>query len=223
MPLRLPTGRGARLWFLALICLCAGIDARAQGAFANPAAPASGVIYVVRRGWHVDVGFAADTLEPPLERIARAFPGAKYLIFGFGDRHYLLARNGHGSGSVAAVWPGRALILVTALRSSPEAAFGAAHVIAVGATPQRLHAAQDFVARAIDGDGTSAGETPPVLAPGPYEGSEFFSARARYSAFHTCNTWVAEALQSAGFQIRSTGVIFAGQLWRRTRRAAAAG
>ena len=28
------------------------------------------VIYVVRRGWHIDVGFAASDLRPPLSALA---------------------------------------------------------------------------------------------------------------------------------------------------------
>jgi Protein of unknown function (DUF2459) len=54
--------------------------------------------------------------------------------------------------------------------------------------------------------------------PGPYDDSVYFLAVARYSALHTCNTWGAEALRSAGFRVHTAGVIFAGQLWSQAKR-----
>jgi Protein of unknown function (DUF2459) len=63
---------------------------------------------------------------------------------------------------------------------------------------------------------------PGTYAPGPYPGSGYFNAVPRYSAFHTCNTWAAEALKAAGLPVRSRGVALAGQLWRQSRRLDAA-
>ena len=65
----------------------------------------STVIYVVRRGWHIDVGFAAADIQPPLNSVAGQFPGVQYLFFGFGDRHYLLAKDRNASVSLGALWP----------------------------------------------------------------------------------------------------------------------
>lgn len=51
------------------------------------------MIFVARRRWHVDVGFAAADLGAPLDALAAQFPGVKYLFFGFGDRRYLMAKH----------------------------------------------------------------------------------------------------------------------------------
>ena len=59
-----------------------------------------------------------------------------------------------------------------------------------------------------------------VYQNGPYENSLYFLASSKYSAFHTCNTWGAEALHMAGLPIHSAGVIFAGQLWSQVERQA---
>jgi hypothetical protein len=56
-------------------------------------------------------------------------------------------------------------------------------------------------------------ETVSVYQNGPYEDSLYFQATPKYSAFHTCNTWAAEALRIAGLPVHSGGVIFSGQLW----------
>jgi hypothetical protein len=202
-------------------------------------------IYVVRRKWHIDVGFAASDLGPPLASadgkepigsaddrkppgsadqrnplgsaddmrplaFARAeFPAANYMFFGFGDRHYLLAKHHNAPVLSGALWPGPALILLTALQGTPAAAFGDSHVIELQLSAPHARAVQSFIRGSISN-----------LAPyakGPYEGSLYFAASTRYSAFHTCNTWAAEALQAGDVPVRSRGVIFASQLWSPVR------
>jgi Protein of unknown function (DUF2459) len=171
-------------------------------------APAT--LYLVRRRWHIDVGFAADALREPLAGVARQFPGSRYVLFGFGDRHYLLAKR-HDARVLAALWPGPALILVTALSNSPQQAFGATEVIELPLAPEQSQALQEFIEHSLS---RSAAGTLEPAAPGPYEGSMFFAAVPRYSAMHTCITWAAEALRAGGFPVRSRFVLVAGQLWR---------
>jgi hypothetical protein len=171
---------------------------------------AGAAVYVVRRGWHVDVGFAAVQLAPPLDALEAEFPGAKYLFFGFGDRRYLMAKHRNTPAMLAALWPGDGLLLVTALAADPAQAFGAGHVIEVKVSTVQMLAAQDFIWGSLT-DSAS-------VARGPYPGSAYFGARAEYSAFHTCNTWVAEVLLNAGLPVTSRGVLFAGQIWRQVRR-----
>ena len=170
----------------------------------------SAVIYVARRGWHIDVGFAAADLAPPLAAVAAEFPAVKSLFFGFGDERYFKSKNRNAPVLLAALWPGRGLILATGLTSTPQAAFGASQVVALHVTPRQAYDAQAFI-------GKSLAEDRPA-ATGPYEGSLYFNATAKYSALHTCNTWAAEALAAAALPIHSAGVVFAGQLWRQVRR-----
>jgi hypothetical protein len=205
-------------WLAALLVAAPGSGI----AQSSPAAQDAAVIYVVRRGWHVDVGFAAADLRPPLTSVLSEFPGAQYLIFGFGDRRYLLAKHHHASGLLAALWPGRGMVLVTGLISAPPAAFGKRQVAALRVTPRQASDAQAFVWHSLEKqseeDKQSEDGSVKSYAPGPYEGSVFFEAIPKYSAFHTCNTWAAEALAASTLPIRSAGVVFAGQIWREVRR-----
>lgn len=50
-------------------------------------------VYVIDRGWHTEIGLPATALDGRLAALAADFPGARFLTFGFGDRHYLLARD----------------------------------------------------------------------------------------------------------------------------------
>ena len=199
--------RGRSYLLTSLLVLLCAAPAAAGGADAQRS-----VIYVVRRGWHLDIGFAAAELQPPLTAVAAKFPGARFVFFGFGDRHYLEAKHHTPWVSLQALWPGAAVILVTALASTPDAAFGRDQTIALPVTPAQSLAAQAFVVKSLD-----AAEP---VAPGPYEGSLFYPAVPTYSAAHTCNTWVAEGLKAAGLPIRSARVVFAGRLWSQVRRLA---
>jgi hypothetical protein len=168
-------------------------------------------VYVVRRAWHVDIGFVVQDLKPPLASLSSDFPGAQYLRFGFGDRHYLLAR-GRGLSLLAALWPGPGIMLVTGLAAAPQPAPGE-DVIRIELTPEQTAALQAFVWSSLS---THEGRAAPAEV-GPYAGSFYYETPQRYSAFHTCNTWAAEALRSAKLSVRSDGVQLAGQLWRQVQ------
>ena len=201
----------------------AGVDAGADAGAGAAAAAGSGksnLIYVVRRGWHIDVGFASADIQQPMNSVAAQFPGVRYLFFGFGDRRYLLTKNRNAPVLLGALWPGRGLILATALGSPPQEAFGATQVIALVVSREQSRRAQEFIRRTLDQPSTEDPEKSVMApyAPGPYEGSLYFAATPRYSAFHTCNTWAAQALATAELPIHSSGVLFAGQLWGQVRR-----
>jgi hypothetical protein len=194
----------------------------------SPPAASPAVIYVARRGWHIDVGFDVAELQPPLNSLVTRFPGARYLFFGFGDQHYLLAKHRNGPVLLGALWPGRGMLLVTGLTSPPQEAFGADQVAVLAVTADQTRGAQTFIWQSLDRpdmsnntSDTAADGATDQLKPyqrGPYEGSLYFSAAPTYSAFHTCNTWAAEALHAAPLPVHSAGVVFAGQLWRQVRR-----
>jgi hypothetical protein len=201
----------SRLWVWAAVVVVV-LTAAACRSPAPPDAPNavdSRIVYVVRRTWHIDIGFTAGDLQSPLAGVRGAFPDAKYLEFGFGDRQYLASRH-RGAGTLAsALWPGPGLILMTALELSPQAAFGAEHVYELRVNVRQMSDIQQFIWRSLMHDQDSI----QPLEPGPYEGSAFYAAVPKYSAVHTCNTWAAEALRAAQLPVRSTGVVFAGQLW----------
>ena len=169
-------------------------------------------MYVIKRGWHIDVGVAVADLQPHLWRMSAAFQGPRYLLFGFGDRHYLLHK---GAGNLlAALWPGPGIVLVTSLRAAqPEDVFGNDDVVRLDLTPQQMSDLQSFIWYTL---GASVDSITPI-APGPYPESAYYESVLRYSAAHTCNTWAAEALRTAGLPVDSFGVEFAWQLWHQVR------
>jgi uncharacterized protein (TIGR02117 family) len=172
------------------------------------------IVYIARRGWHIDIGLATADLPPPLKAVATDLPEARYIFFGFGDRHYLLAKNHDAPVLLSALWPGAAIILVTGLTESPEAGFGSQQVVQLKLSPNQARMLRDFIWRSMQ----SENGTLSIYRQGPYEDSLYFLATAKYSALHTCNTWVAQSLKAAGLHVHTAGVIFAGQLWSQIMR-----
>ena len=171
-------------------------------------------IYVVKRSWHIDIGFDAAELRPPLASLRAALPNARYLLFGFGDKHYLLTGGRSFDRLLGAVWPGEGLVLLTGIEATPEEAFGAGEVMRLTVSVTQELELQEFVWNTL---ATESGVAT-ALAPGPYSGSFYYGSVERYSGLHTCNTWAAEALRSAGLPVHSFGVAFSSQLWRQVRR-----
>jgi uncharacterized protein (TIGR02117 family) len=172
-------------------------------------------IYVVCRGWHIDIGLEARSLEAPLQSIEQQLSGARYLLFGFGDRGYLLTHHNGSGGAIEALWPGPAVILVTGLAAAPQSEHHKIQVVPIRVTPRQFQAAQEYIGRALITDR----DQPQAVARAPSGDSVYFVARHRYSAIFTCNTWAAELLERADLRIDSAGVITASQLWPQVRRA----
>lgn len=169
-------------------------------------------VYVARRKWHIDVGFAAADLDPSLQPVKGEFASAKYLFFGFGDRRYLLTKSKTAPLLLRALWPGPALLLVTAIKNPPDFAFGSSQVVRLELNADQTRALQSFIRASMPDSPLKP------LAAGPYPDSAYYPALQAYSALHTCNTWAAEALRAGGQRVRARGVIFAGQLWQQLTR-----
>jgi hypothetical protein len=202
------------LWpiILGLLQACTSMPLRAPEASLGDSDSRT-TIFVARRGWHIDIGFRTPDIREPLSSLSAQFVRSQYVFFGFGDRHYLVARNKNFPGLLAALWPGGGVMLVTMLAATPAEAFGKEHVIRLTVSSAAARAAQTFVWNSL----LKEKDVPVFYRNGPYEGSLFFGAIPKYSALHTCNTWAAEALRAAGLPIHSRGVVFASQLWPQIR------
>jgi len=197
---------------------CSAAPPRAELAAASAGEPVETVVAVVDRGWHTDIALPAAAMTGALARLRDAFPGAQYLIFGFGDKVYYMAREETFLGTLAALFPGAAVVLVTGLRVPPEEAFGADHVVTLGVSCAARGRVAAFIAETL---AKPPGGTLARLDGGPYPGSLFYAANQSYDALHDCNRWTVAALRSAGLAVEPDGVFFAGQAMGAARRLAA--
>ena len=117
-------------------------------------------IYVVERGWHTDIGLPVDEIAGPLATLERGFPGVRFMVFGFGERAYYMARRTGSAELLTAMFPSESAILMTALSASPTEAFADQHVV-------ELHLPQDAVDRIADRIWQVAGKRPGRLSGSP--------------------------------------------------------
>jgi uncharacterized protein (TIGR02117 family) len=199
---------------LLMLAACAAADPPMPAPVAVGAAGTRDTsVAIVQRDWHTDVCLRVQDADAWVLTLARGFDGASVLCFGFGERQYVVERRHDPLTMVGALLPSRAAILMTVLRATPEEAFGAENVVEAPVGDAGLDGLQRYLRESIETD--SAGG-PQRLADGPYPGSLYFAATGTYDALHTCNTWTARALRSAGL----TGVrdvLFAGSLMREAR------
>jgi uncharacterized protein (TIGR02117 family) len=196
----------SRLW-LASACFTLFL---AACSVPQPVAPADDpVVYVVERGWHTDIGLPVEEITGPLAVLKAEFPGVRYFTFGFGERQFLVNRKRTFGAMLNALLPSQSALLLTALRATPQMAFGQQDVAELHVSSAGLERIEAAIWREF---ATAPGGKPMLLAAGPYPGSMFYAARDTYDLFFTCNTWTAETLRAGGLGVPATGVVFSDQV-----------
>ena len=184
----------------------------------EPTGPPSGVppvgsgmrIGVVDEGWHTGLVVSSRDLGARLIGLRRWFPEANYLVFGWGDRSFYMEASPGVGTALRALFPARSVLFVQG-NAEPPAYLEVRWLCLSSVQARRLDA---YLVRYLK---TGPGGEPIDLGAGLSPDSHFFASTGTYDAFHTCNTWTAAALESAGLPVRARGVVFAGQVMSEVR------
>jgi hypothetical protein len=209
-----------RAAFARLVRCClasAGLAGCCTAPVPAPQGPTVATVWAIDNGWHTDLGLAVADLRPPLVVIAEDFPSASYLVFSFGDRSYLLSGHWVLPDMLGALFPGAALMWVTALRVPPAAAVGTARAVPLPLSSAGLARLSAFIWNDL---AKNRNGRPASLGFGPSPDSLYYASSATYDAHYTCNTWTTEALQAAGLPVNTCGVLFSGQAMDQIRQIA---
>jgi hypothetical protein len=167
------------------------------------------IVYVVKRGWHTDIGLPVEEITGKLATLEAGFPGVRFLTFGFGERTFVVNREKNFGSMLNALLPSQSALLMTALKGTPGEAFGPANVVELHVSRAGLDQIEERLWQELE---LSDGGAPVLLADGPYTGSVFYAARDTYSGLYTCNSWTVEMLREGGLPMSATGVLFSGQV-----------
>lgn len=169
-------------------------------------------VWVLDSGWHTGLILSRTELGPNLDRLLQPASDARYFMFGWGNRKFYMAPSPTLGIDIEALFPSKSAVLVESCENPPRKCYTSAvkfHIVMVSA--EGLANLDNYLVQSLQTDARGKLQ---MLGPGPDAGSEFYASGLSYDAFHTCNTWTAEALYKAGVPINYHGVIFADQLWR---------
>lgn len=181
---------------LALILTgCAGTPRRAD----LPAGPAPHTIYVVQFGWHTALLLDGAPALAHSPKLAADFHEARYLLVGWGDGEYFVSEHAPWSKAVKALVASDYPALQVGIRSTnPPLGAQARDTVALAITERGFQQLVEYIDRSIamDADGK------PVYLGNPGEHPDrFYRATGNYSVFNNCNSWMSDALRTAGLPV----------------------
>lgn len=156
-------------------------------------------IYLIRHGWHTGIIVRTDDIPPSVWPEIAHFPNARYLEVGWGDRAFYPAPDpSHRDALRAVLDPGPAVLHLVGMANHPARMLPFSEIIALEIGDPGFRALIAFIAT------THQRDTEPAepIGPGLYLDSRFYPAKGRFHLFNNCNTWVVDALRSAGLPLR---------------------
>ena len=167
-------------------------------------------VLVVNHGWHSAIVTKKADTPPKVLPEVRDFPEAEFLEFGWGDRDYYQAPDpGLGLALKAAFWSSGSILHVAGFKGAAENYFPRAEIFEIFLSDKAFQRLIQFIAETFSRSDAAA---PVETRPGLYPNSRFYPAEGSFHLFRTCNTWVAEALRSAGLPITPAYAFTAGNL-----------
>ena len=183
------------------------------GCAANPAAPVAPLcpagprVQVVDHGLHTGLVVSAEALLQRLPQLAEDFSPSGHIELGWGDASFYQADDpGAGQALRALFGSGGSVLHLLQIPSSAARYYSGATVLHLSLDAAGQQRLLDSIAATFS-PGPDGRLRP--LGPGLHGHSRFYPAKGRYSLFNTCNTWLVQALASAGLPLASTSVVTA--------------
>lgn len=170
----------------------------------NPVATADAAdktipVYVASHGWHTGIILPAAPFNQLFPQLHARFGAAPFYEFGWGDARFYPAKKITTALTLrAALFSQNSVVQVVAVPADPVRYFRNSEVRALCVNPAQLAGVQQFIVASLQPD--AHGQLQP-LQPGLYGDSQFYAGVGRFHLLHTCNTWTAGALRSAGHAI----------------------
>ena len=172
-------------------------------------------VFVVHNNWHAALVVRKVDLSQGLVPEQDHFPEAEYLEISWGDQDYFPAtEESVGLALRAAFWSRGSVLHVVGFRGAVRNYFTEGEIIELALSSESFRRLSEFVSASFL---RAAPFMPPQSQPGLVANGRFYPSTGKFSILRTCNTWIAEALKSAGLDISPWYVISAGSLARQVR------
>jgi uncharacterized protein (TIGR02117 family) len=169
-------------------------------------------LYVVHDSWHAALVLNKNDLsERELPELAD-FSTAQLIEFSWGDQDYFPNPNSGALTAIrAAFWSSGSVLHLVGFAGEVKAFYPGAEILRLDISSRAFDPLVDFIAQSFRRP--VSGRPAPASA-GLFPYSRFYPATRQFSLLRTCNTWIAEALASAGLPLSPSLVITAGSLSR---------
>lgn len=176
-------------------------------------------IYLINHGKHAGLAVRKADIPPGLWPETKDFPYADYLELGWGDWDYYQADDpGLWLTLKAAFWPTASVLHVVGVKGSIADRFAGYEIIRLELAPSGFAKLVDYIHQSFARNGETRARP---IRPGYGQGSLFYPARGKFHIYNTCNSWVARALEAAGYSMGAFRPVTADQLMAKARQFAA--
>ncbi len=174
----------------------------------------SNEIYLIKTAWHVGITIRIDSFSISKLKVLDYFKKYEFADVGWGDEEFYQDPDIDILLGLKALFvPTSSVVRIAGIYADIKSFISISDfAVKVILTNKQLDKLLDFIDKSLTKN--EKGEY--LITSKRYGGKIiFFKSGLKYHVFHTCNTWIAEALNSAGLQIGVSGIITAAQLYRK--------
>jgi uncharacterized protein (TIGR02117 family) len=166
--------------------------------------------YVIHDSWHAAIVLNKNDLaEREIPELAD-FPAAQWIEFSWGDQDYFPNPNSGVLAAIrAALWSSGSVLHLVGFAGELKKFYPGAEILRLDISSSAFDHLVSYIAQTFR---RPAPNKPTPASAGLFPNSRFYLATRQFSLLRTCNTWVAEALSSAGLPLSPGLVITAGNL-----------
>lgn len=174
-------------------------------------------VYLVKENWHTGLMIPVNDFTKKILPVFSYFEGFEYVDIGWGDADFYQSEGFNICLAANAIlFPTPSVLRIDGYRFSIERVIAwREFAIQFILTEEMFLRMADFINQSFKYNDykevviSSRVKEKPII---------FFKSVHYYFFTRTCNTWAAEAIQSAGFEIDTFGLVTAGQLYSKLKR-----
>ena len=167
-------------------------------------------LFIVHDSWHAAIVLRKDDLSSAILPELTDFPNARLVEFSWGDKDYFPdPDSGFSMALKAAFWSSGSVLHLVSLNDDLKDLYPKAQIVELRLMPANFNRLVDYLSQSflrLNSQGRAQ------ASPGLYSYSRFYPSSGKFSLLNTCNTWVGQALETAGLPVSANRVITAGQL-----------
>ena len=177
----------------------------------------SKIIHLVNTGWHVGIVVPVDAILKRNLPETKHFSNSNFLEIGWGDARFYKSKNPTARMAFEAAFTSESSVIhIYAFQSPVNETFINSEILKLEVNAEGYSELLRFIhksfVRTANGEAKNVG-----IGLHGEKVSRFYLSNGEFHLFNTCNTWIAEALQSAKLDISSQGIITADNLMEKVR------